>query len=490
MSATIGPMRVQTLDAKTERILPWLAAVGFFMELLDVTILNTALPTMAKDFGANPLRMQAVIIAYVLTVALLIPASGWLCERYGIRQMYLVAIAMFTSGSLFCAISPTLPILVACRVIQGIGGSLLMPVGRLSILKTFPREKLVQAMAFVTIPALIGPLLGPTLGGFLSDYASWHWAFLINIPVGIVGFLATIRYMPDLPKPEVPAPFDVRGFILFSGAIVAIVAGLEGIGELHLPSKYMGPLVAFGLTLLVIYFLLARKTRAPLFTLHLFNIRNFNIGILGNIFCRLSNGAMPFLTPLLLQLGLGFAPMKAGMTMIPMTLAAIATKSFIRKLLSMAGYRVVLCVNTLLLGLIICTFSLIGKDTPYIVLLLQFAAFGTINSTQFTSMNTLALIDLPDDLSAAGNGMFSSVMQVSMAMSVTVAALVLGEFSGLRSKEMLPQAELLGAFHNTYLVIGAFSALSFIIFLFIGPTKGKGTSKSCPIAKTPTDEKP
>ena len=218
------------LDATTKRLLPWVVAIAFFMQTLDGTILNTALPTMAKDFGESPLRMQSIVIAYLLTVALFIPASGWLADRFGTRRVFIAAIVLFSLGSLLCALSPSLPWLTAARVVQGIGGALLLPVGRLTILRAFPRSELLKVLAFVTIPGLIGPLVGPPLGGWLVEVATWHWVFLINLPVGLLGVFAAVRYMPDL-RGAVSQKFDWPGFVLFSLGLVAVTLGLQGLGE-------------------------------------------------------------------------------------------------------------------------------------------------------------------------------------------------------------------------------------------------------------------
>ncbi len=466
-------MQSRILSPLEARILPWLVAVAFFMQTLDATILNTALPAMAESLRTNPLQMQAVVISYMLTVALIIPASGWITDRFGIRRVFLVAIAVFTLGSLLCALSPTLPLITAARVVQGIGGALLAPVGRLSVLKAYPREDLVSVLSFITIPGLIGPLIGPTLGGFLVDYASWHWIFLINIPVGILGAFAALRFMPDLPRPEKADPFDRLGFTLFGAAMIAVTMAFEGVGELHFALTPMLMLFVFGLICLTGYCLHALRARYPLFHPGMFQTRNFTVGILGNLFARLGNGAMPFLTPLLLQVGLGFSPLKAGLTMVPMTVFAMLAKSIVRPLLKKLGYRMLLVFNTLCLGLLIAAFSLIDRDTPYLALLVLFSCFGVVNSMQFTAMNTLTLIDIPGHYAAAGNGMLSVIMQVSMGMGVACAAAILGEFSSLGAGSS--SADVLGAFHKTYLCLGVLAGLSATIFFQARRTDGAGT---------------
>ncbi|PTT50736.1 MFS transporter, partial [Aeromonas sp. HMWF014] len=248
--------------------LPLLTAVGFFMQTLDGTILNTALPSMAETLGESPLQMQSVIIAYMLTVALLIPASGWLADRFGTRRIYLAAILLFTLGSLACAASNTLPMLVAARVLQGVGGALLMPVGRLAVLRVYSKHELLRVMSFVTIPGLVGPLIGPALGGWLVEVASWHWVFLINLPVGIVGFIASWHFMPDLRQGT--AKFDWQGFVMFSAGMVLVSVGLQGLGEHSISTGWALFALIFGLAAMASYWLYAATAKEPLFSLALF----------------------------------------------------------------------------------------------------------------------------------------------------------------------------------------------------------------------------
>lgn len=324
------------LTPRIARQLPWLVAVAFFMQALDGTILNTALPSMASSLNENPLRMQAVVIAYLLTVALLIPASGWIADRFGTRRVFLGAVLLFSLGSLLCALSPSLELLVGARIVQGVGGALMMPVGRLVILRVYPRQDLVRVLSFVTIPGLLGPLAGPTLGGWLVEYASWHWIFLINLPVGLLGCLVAMKLMPDLRSP-VPSRFDSIGFLLFGGSMVLISIALEGLGELHLSHLRVVLLLIGGLVLLTAYWLRALRIDKPLFPPSLFKARTFAVGILGNLFARLGSGALPFLTPLLLQVGLGYPPSTAGMTMIPLALFAMVAKPMAKPLLDFFG---------------------------------------------------------------------------------------------------------------------------------------------------------
>ncbi len=462
------------LTPRVARLLPWLVAIAFFMQALDGTILNTALPSMARSLDEDPLRMQGVVIAYLLTVALLIPSSGWIADRFGTRRVFLCAIFLFSFGSLLCALSPSLGPLVGARVVQGIGGALMMPVGRLVILRVYPRTELVRMLSFVTIPGLLGPLAGPTLGGWLVEYASWHWIFLINLPVGLVGCIVALRLMPDLHGVRATR-FDTIGFLLFGGAMVLISIALEGLGELHLPHVRVVLLLVGGLVLLAAYWLRALRIDKPLFPPSLFATRTFAVGILGNLFARLGSGALPFLTPLLLQVGLGYSPSRAGMTMIPLALAAMVAKPLAEPLLDLFGYRKLLVSNTLLLGCVIAGLGLVDQDTPYALAAGAVGSLlGGINSLQFTAMNTLTLIDLRDDNASGGNSLLSVVMQLSIGMGIACAAALLGGFTG--DQESV-QGDVLSAFHATYFSVGILSMLAAAIFFQLNAEDGRTTPR-------------
>lgn len=360
------------LDAVTARWIPWVVAIAFFMQSLDGTILNTALPAMARDLAEDPLRMQGVIIAYMLTVALLIPASGWIADRFGTRKIFFSAILLFSLGSLLCALSTSLTQLIGSRVIQGLGGALMLPVGRLVVLRAYPRSELVRIMGFITIPGLLGPLIGPTMGGWMVQYLTWHWIFLINLPVGLVGCYAVWKFIPDLRGTE-RTRFDSLGFVLFGAAMILITIAMEGLGELHLPHLRVMLLLFGGMACLAAYWLRAGHIENPLFAPSLFKTRTFAVGILGNLFARLGSGALPFLVPLLLQVALGYSPSQAGMSMLPLAAAAMIAKWVARPLIEHLGYRIVLTGNTLALGIMLASMGLVSEQTPYWLLLCQLA---------------------------------------------------------------------------------------------------------------------
>ncbi|WP_407295348.1 multidrug transporter subunit MdtD [Stutzerimonas zhaodongensis] len=447
------------LDARTARVLPWLVAIAFFMQTLDGTILNTALPAMARDLSEDPLRMQGVVIAYMLTVALLIPASGWVADRFGTRRVFFSAIALFTLGSLLCAMSASFNQLVMSRVVQAVGGALMLPVGRLVVLRAYPRSEFVRVMTFIALPGMVGPLLGPTLGGWLVQYASWHWIFLINLPVGLVGCLAALRFMPDL-KSAVRMRFDTVGFVLFGGAMVLITIALEGLGEMQMPHARVLLLMVIGSACLAAYWLRAGHVETPLFSPTLFHTRSFAVGIFGNLFARLGSGALPFLLPLLLQVALGYSPAQAGMSMIPLAVGAMLIKPLAKPLIDRLGYRRILVANTLVLGSLIASLATIDAQTPTAMLLVHLGLIGVVNSMQFTAMNTVTLVGLSNQNASSGNSLLSVVVQLSMSLGVASAGALLGGFT-------VPGADgeaVLSAFHMTFICIGVMSMLAATLF--------------------------
>ncbi|MCF5505302.1 MFS transporter [Pseudomonas syringae] len=470
MSNSAAPI----MDEKTLRWMPWVIAIAFFMQSLDGTILNTALPSMAGSLAEDPLRMQSVVIAYMLTIALLIPASGWIADRFGIKRIFFSAILLFSFGSLLCALSWSLNVLVAARVIQGLGGALMLPIGRLIVLRAYPRSELVRIMGFITVPGLLGPLLGPTLGGWMVEYLSWHWIFLINIPVGILGCYAVKHYIPDLPGGG-RTRFDGVGFILFGAAMVLITIALEGLGELHLPHMRVVLLLFAGMGGLAACWLRAGHVGSPLFAPSLFRTRTFAVGIMGNLFARLGSGALPFLVPLLLQVALGYSPSQAGMSMLPLAAAGMFAKTVARWLIEHLGYRLILTGNTLLLGILLASLALVDMQTPYWVLLVQLGLLGAVNSLQFTAMNTVTLIDLDDASAASGNSLLSVVAQLSLSLGVASAAALLGGFSEeVTTGEV---SSVLGAFQLTFLSVGVLAMFAAGIFLQL-PAKEGNTTKS------------
>ena len=442
------------------RFLLWLVATGFFMQTLDSTIVNTALPAMAVSLGEKPLRMQSVVIAYALTMAMLIPASGWIADRHGLRRAFMAAIVLFAIGSGLCAASRTLVQLTAARVIQGAGGAMLLPVGRLAVLRAFPRERLLEALSVVAIPGLVGPLIGPTLGGWLVEIASWHWIFLINIPIGVIGCVATAFYMPEDRVPQVPR-FDLGGYLLIAIGLVATSFALDGLSEFSFHHATVLILLVFGLVCLVAYWLRAAQQPDPLFPPKIFETHTFSIGLLGNLFARLGSASMPFLVPLLLQVSLRYTPFHSGMMMLSTSAAAILAKQIVTPLITRVGYRRMLVVNTVLVGLAMASFALISEKEPLWLTILQLAFFGSVNSLQYTAMNTVTLKDLEGSEASSGNSLLSMVQMLSMSLGVAAAGGLLATFLDTYSNGT---GRELYAFHYTFICVGLLTAASAWIF--------------------------
>lgn len=458
-----------TSEISFRKSLLWLVAIGFFMQTLDATIINTALPAMAASLGESPLRMQSVVVAYSLTMAMLIPASGWIADRFGTRRIFFSAIVLFVAGSIACAVSQGLGQLVVARIVQGLGGALLLPVGRLALLRTVPRSEFLQAMSFVAIPGLIGPLLGPTLGGWLVQYASWHWIFLINVPVGLVGCIATLRFMPDL-RGAVRMPFDAGGYALLAVGMVAVSLALDGVAEMGLRQVSVFVLLVFGFASLAAYWLRASRKPDPLFSPSLFKVPTLSIGLIGNLFSRLGSSCMPFLVPLLLQVSMGYSPLHAGLMMLPIAIAGMAMKRFTTPLITRYGYRTVLVTNTALVGLSMASFGLTAPDQPLALHIVQLLVFGAVNSLQFTAMNTVTLRDLDNSMASSGNSLLSMVQMLAMSLGVAAASSVLGGYTGIFGGASAVDAlDTLHAFQATFATMGVITIASAIIFWHLPP---------------------
>ncbi|RKG33544.1 multidrug transporter subunit MdtD [Acinetobacter tianfuensis] len=440
------------------RLLVLLVSIGFFMQGLDTTIVNTAIPAMARNLQEDPLQLHSVVVAYVLSVAACIPLSGWLADRFGVRNTYFSAIIIFTLASLGCGLASSLNELLFYRVIQGIGGALLLPVGRLAMLKVIPRTQFLSAMSLMSLAGLIGPLIGPTLGGWLVEHVSWHWIFLINIPMGILGCIITFKAMPNVTEPSVPK-FDLWGFILLVIAMAGLSLGIEQFASPHNRLSLSIGLIFLGILAALIYAYHAHTHQNALFRSTLFQNRIYAIGIIGNFFARLGGNAMPFLLPLMLQVAFNLEPFATGLLMIPAVLGSLASKPIIRQLIQHFGYRNVLLVNTLLVGACIASFSLSSPLTPTWLLTVHFFIFGILNSLQFVSMNTLTLKDLPQQDASSGNSFLSMIMMVSMSIGVALAGTLVNIFGAY-----FGNANILSAFHITLICLGCINLVTAVIF--------------------------
>jgi len=460
-------------ESSSHRGMQWVVAAGFFMQALDTTIVNTALPSMAHSLGVDVLDMRAVVVAYSLTMAMLTPASGWLADRYGTRRVYFTSILIFTLGSLFCALAGNLPQLVAARVVQGVGGSMLLPIGRLSILRTMRGDAYIAALAFISVAGQVGPLIGPMTGGWLVQAISWHWIFLINLPIGIIGLFAVRAYLPPGISGIAPA-FDAIGFVLLSTCMAAFSLALDAPAGPHHVQWTVGLFLLSALTVLL-YIPHARRRPLPLFRLALFREPNFSIGLVGNLVCRIGSSAVPFLLPLLLQLQMGYSPLYSGVMMLPTAIAGVISKTWVAPMVRRFGYDNFLMVNTIVVGASIVSFAALAPGWPLGVQIVQLAIFGGANSMQFAAMNTVTLKGLSVEDAGSGNSLFSMVQMLAISLGVTLGGTMVGWFSG---GDAHPSAL---AFRLTFAIVGTITLVSGLIFrrmdgaLLNGPRAARGT---------------
>jgi EmrB/QacA subfamily drug resistance transporter len=466
--------RETTSATASKRLLPWLVAVAFFMESLDTTILNTAVPTIAAALNVAPLSMKSVLASYTLSLAVFIPISGWMADRFGTRRVFASAIGIFTLGSFLCGISSNIHVLVACRILQGGGGAMMVPVGRLTIVRTFVKSELIRAMSFVAIPGLIGPMLGPIAGGLIVGYLHWRVIFFVNIPIGLLGLVMVYKHLPDY-REEHTNPIDVVGLILFGSGVALLSYLLEVFGEHTLSAREILSLLVISLALLTAYGLHATRSVHPLLRMVLFRIRTFRASVVGSFVTRLGIGGIPFLFPLLYQVGMGFTPIESGLLMMPQAIAAMSLKLTMPKILKSFGYRAVLISNTIMIGVMILLFSTIGVGTAIWRIVLQLFCYGFFTSLQYTSMNTLVYADVSEEDSSSASTIASTMQQMAISFGVATASLVTAVFIPDRFKTNPP--EIIHGIHHAFYVLGVMTILSTSVFLGLKKEDGDSVSQ-------------
>ncbi len=470
---TTAPSPAPPADEFTKRLLPWMVAVAFFMQSLDTTILNTAVPAIAQAMDVTPLNMKSVLASYTLSLAVFIPISGWMADRFGTRRVFSSAIALFSLGSLLCGISTNISMLVACRILQGVGGAMMVPVGRMTMVRTFPKSELIRAMSFVSIPSLIGPMLGPVVGGLIVHYLHWSIVFFVNLPVGIVGLYLVRRYLPDYREDDTH-PLDVVGLILFGTGVALLSYVLEVFGEHSLNDLEMAGLLALSGLLLTGYGIRALQTPHPLLMLSLFKLRTFRAAVVGSFVGRLGLGGIPFLFPLLYQIGLGFTPVQSGMLIAPQAMAAIGLKIVVPKILAWFGYRTVLIANTIVVGTMIMLFATVGAETPAWRIVLQAFVLGFFTSMQYTSMNTLVYADVSGSQTSSASTIASTGQQMSISFGVASASLIASLFVPERLHS--DPAAMVHGVHEAFIVLGLITIASSVVFMELRKTDGGAVS--------------
>jgi len=465
---------VQLLKARpvSTRLLPWLVAIAFLMESLDTTVLNTAVPAMARALHQPELAMKAVLASYALSLAVFIPASGWMADRFGTRRVFASAIAVFTLGSVLCGCARSVPMLVVFRLLQGVGGAMMVPVGRLTLVRTIPKGDLIRAMSFVAIPSLVGPLIGPALGGFIISVTTWDYIFFLNVPVGIVGLVLVYLHLPDYRTAKMP-PLDVVGLAYFGSGIALLSWVMEVFGEHHAGGPALLGAGALACALLGLYWLHARPLVHPLLDLNLLRYRSFASAVAGGFVTRLGVGGAPFLLPLLYQTGLGFTPLHSGLLIMPQALGAISSKGFVRYVLAFFGYRTLLIGNTILLGVMLMLFGTVGVGTPVWLICGQAMAYGVLMSMQFTAMNTLAYADIPPKRTSHASAFAGTFQQLSMSFGVASAGLVTANFVTSQASE---RAEMLPSVHHAFFILGGVTIVSAAVFALLRRDDGANVS--------------
>jgi EmrB/QacA subfamily drug resistance transporter len=460
-----------------------IVAVALFMETMDSTVIATSLPAIAKDLHVDPIALKLALTSYLLSLAVFIPLSGWVADRFGARTVFRAAIVVFTLGSAACGFAQGLPDFVLARIVQGMGGAMMVPVGRLVILRTVPKAELISALAWLTIPALMGPVIGPPLGGFITTFFSWRWIFWINIPIGILGIVLASRFIGNFRETELP-PLDMKGFVLSGIGLAGLAFGFTTIGQGLFPAWLVASLLTAGVIGCWLYVLHARVTPAPLLDLKLLKVDTFYASVIGGFLFRIGVGATPFLLPLLLQLGFGLTPFQSGMLTFATALGAIAMKTTAAPILRRFGFKQVLVVNALVSSIFIAATALFTSVTPHAVILAVLLVGGFFKSLQFTSINSLAYADIEPRAMSRATSFASVAQQLSMSAGVAVGALVLEfERHGRPHAAVVPED-----FTTAFIVVAAVSALSALIFLRLPRTAGASLSAPARRVAAPQEE--
>jgi EmrB/QacA subfamily drug resistance transporter len=462
------------------RITPLILAVALFMENMDSTVIATSLPAIAADIGTSPIALKLALTAYFVSLAIFIPISGWIADRFGSTNIFRIAIAVFVVGSIACAFSNSLLSFVLSRFLQGIGGSMMTPVSRLVLLRTTPRHQLVNAMAWLTVPALIGPLTGPPVGGFLTTYLSWHWIFWINVPIGIIGIVLATRYLPRA-EPRSPRPIDAVGFGLTSVAFSGIIFGLSVISLPAIPTVSGYLAIAVGTGAMLIYLAHARRAAFPLLDPKLFGNRTFRTAIVGGMFFRIGIGAFPFLMPLMLQLAFGLTPFESGLTTFVSAFGAILSKFFSERLYARFGFPRVLVAMALAGSVFLAINGLFTPQTPHLLLVGVLFVGGVMRSFFFTGINVFGYADVDEVDASQATAISAVAQQISVALGVAVAGGILEVATSVRGGPLD-----LSDFHIAWFVVAAIAAISAFTFLRLPPDAGSNVSghRVTPLPKT------
>ncbi|EIX9649904.1 MFS transporter [Klebsiella pneumoniae] len=452
-----------------------LVAGAFFMEFLDGTVIATALPDMARDFGVTAVELNIGISAYLITLAVLIPASGWIADRFGARAIFTLALAIFTLASVLCGLSTEVHIFVAMRILQGVGGALMVPVGRLAVLRTTPKHQLIKAIATLTWPALVAPIIGPPLGGFITRYASWHWIFFINVPLGLAAIILSLRIIPDIRETE-RRSFDLSGFITTSVAMVSLVTAMERLGDRQPQIWPTLALAALGFGCLLYSIRHFRRAAAPMVRLDALQVPTFRVTMYGGSLFRASISAVPFLLPLLFQVGFGMDPFHSGLLVLAVFVGNLTIKPATTPLIRWLGFRRLLLINGALNVCSLLACALLTPQTPVWAIMLILYLGGVFRSIQFTGVSTLAFADVPAAQMSDANTLFSTASQLAVGLGITLGAI--GIRLGEQVGDWLHLTELPGiSFRLSFVFIALICLVGMIDSLHLAKTAGSSVSE-------------
>lgn len=451
-----------------KNIIIFIVALAMFMEAVDTTILNTAIPVIAHSLKIHPVDLKLALISYLLSLAIFIPISGWIADKFGIKNVFITAIVIFTLSSVWCGFTSQLVDLIAARIMQGLGGSLTLPIGRLIILRTCKKHELIAKMSIVVMVAALGMMLGPLLGGVISSYFSWRWIFWVNIPVGVLAALLAYKLLPYSPPRKVH-PLDKLGFILFGGGLAALTFSLSMLSESNIPLSQSLIILCCSIILLALYAKHSYKKKHAIVKVELLHTRTFRISVLGNLLARLSFGGIPFLLPLLFQIALGYSPSLSGLLITPIALGVFLVKPLSIYLLRWCGYKNLLTINTLLVSISLWSFFSINQHSSMLSLGFLTFVYGFLMALHYTGMNSLAYANIAESDMSAASSIMSTIQQLAQSFGVAVSAIFLSFFAYMYSTH---QVLTIKVFQQTFLMLGLFTFFSGIIFTFLKKEDG------------------
>jgi EmrB/QacA subfamily drug resistance transporter len=449
-------------------LIPLVVGCAFFMEGLDSTMLAVAIPDMARSLGENPLRLNLVITTYLLSLAVFIPVSGWIADRLGTRAVFCAAIAIFATGSVLCGLSTSLPMMLVMRVLQGFGGAMMTPVGRLILLRSFPRSDLVSAMNWMTIPAMIGPTVGPIVGGFLTTYLSWRAIFYLNLPIGVLGVVLALWLIEDFRAPA-PTRFDLRGFFIAGLGLAMLELAIENVGRPMIPRPLGTAFFIAAFATLLVYGWHARRREDPILDLKLLRIRTFRIGTVTGSICRMGLDAVPFLLPLLFQVGFGFSPLQSGLLTFSSSLGAMLVRTCSSALLRFFGFRRLLAGTACLAAAVTAGCGLLRPDTPIWLTVIFVLLSGCVRSIQYLGLNTISYADVPAPVLSKSTSVSGVAQQLARGFGIAVGAALLAVIAG-------PRTLTIDDFRLAFFLIALLPLLSAVGFLRLSPVDGAEVS--------------